>query len=157
MKDYESAAQDYLQILDEVEDQTVIEENLATMYMEMEEYKEAETWYKALLEEAPGNTFYARQLADICYHFERFEEAITYYSKCLPTEGDAVGFGNRGDCYWKTGDPDKAIEDLDKAIELDPEYGWAYYVRGSIYMEMEEYAKAEEDLANAQKYTEEQQ
>ena len=70
----------------------------------------------------------------------------------LPKEPSAVGYGNRADCYLQLEDKEKALPDLDQAIELDPEYGWAYYTRGSIYMEMGEYELAEADFSKAQEY-----
>ncbi|MGA1865294.1 MAG: tetratricopeptide repeat protein, partial [bacterium] len=41
---------------------------------------------------------------------------------------------------------DKALQDFDKAIELDPLYANGYYSRGSLYYQKKEYDKAKETL-----------
>jgi len=44
---------------------------------------------------------------------------------------------------------DQAISDLSFAIELDPEYADAYYIRSQIYEYTGDTARSEEDYAKA--------
>ncbi|MDP4282621.1 MAG: tetratricopeptide repeat protein, partial [Bacteroidota bacterium] len=46
------------------------------------------------------------------------------------------------------------IQDLDKAIHLDPGFSFAYYNRGFVYCNMGEYHKAENDFSSALKIRE---
>ena len=61
----------------------------------------------------------------------------------------AVSYYNRGNAYAKLKKHDKAIEDYNKAIELDPEYATAYYNRGNAYAKLKKYEKAIEDYNKA--------
>jgi tetratricopeptide (TPR) repeat protein len=58
-------------------------------------------------------------------------------------------FAHRGRCWNAKRDYDKAIADLDKAIELDPTYAWAHYGRGDIHARRRECALAIADYDKA--------
>ncbi|MCB1417681.1 MAG: tetratricopeptide repeat protein [Notoacmeibacter sp.] len=51
--------------------------------------------------------------------------------------------------YRKGGEFDQAITDLTKAVELDPQYDWAYAERGSAYSEQGEFDLAIADFTKA--------
>ena len=44
---------------------------------------------------------------------------------------------------------DKALADLDKCIELNAEYAWAYFVRGQIKTALEDFEGARDDFDKA--------
>jgi tetratricopeptide (TPR) repeat protein len=46
--------------------------------------------------------------------------------------------------YYQSRDPDKAIEEYNKALELDPDYGTALNQLGYVYMQIRNYEKAVE-------------
>src|SRR5882672_8197883 len=54
----------------------------------------------------------------------------------------AIALQNRGTAYLGKGDPDRAIEDYDRAIRLDPNYANAFNSRGVAYQ-----AKGQNDRA----------
>jgi tetratricopeptide (TPR) repeat protein len=60
-----------------------------------------------------------------------------------------VTYFNRGLIYERQGKKDLAIADYTKAIEVDPNYGSAYSVRGNLRAIEKEYDKAMEDLNKA--------
>jgi len=64
-----------------------------------------------------------------------WEDDIKLWSYAIDkdTGGAAVCYNNRGTAYGKRGQFDKAIEDLNKAIVLYPDYSDAYSNRGIIY------------------------
>jgi tetratricopeptide (TPR) repeat protein len=45
----------------------------------------------------------------------------------------ATAFHSRGLAYNRKGQPDRAIEDYDQAIQLNPNYALAFYNRGVAY------------------------
>lgn len=47
----------------------------------------------------------------------------------------------RGNTYSDLGEYEKALDDYDKAIELDPKYVKAYSNRGNAYKAMDEYER----------------
>ncbi len=64
-------------------------------------------------------------------------------------ENLAVAYIKRGNDYYELKEHEKAIEDYNKAIELNPNVSQAYYNRGLAYGELKEYEKAIEDYNNA--------
>jgi tetratricopeptide (TPR) repeat protein len=63
-----------------------------------------------------------------------------------PEPTDAEGYFNRGNACSKAGHYERAIQDFDEAIELDPEYAEAYYNRGLAYMNLKQYEEAIPDF-----------
>ncbi len=60
--------------------------------------------------------------------------------------GLAVAFTNRGLGYRRTSQTERAFEDFNQAIRLDPTYAPPYYHRGNMYLERGEIRRAEEDF-----------
>ncbi|MEH2069317.1 MAG: tetratricopeptide repeat protein [Nostoc sp.] len=60
-----------------------------------------------------------------------------------------IAFGWRGETYRLMERYPQALEDFDRAIELDPEYDWAIASRGITYRSMERYTEALEDFDRA--------
>ncbi|WP_223280102.1 tetratricopeptide repeat protein [Nostoc sp. PA-18-2419] len=60
-----------------------------------------------------------------------------------------IALGWRGKTYRLMERYPEALEDFDRAIELDPEYAWAIACRGKTYRLMERYPEALEDFDRA--------
>ena len=60
-----------------------------------------------------------------------------------------MAYNNRGNTYNGKGAYDQAIEDFDKAIELNPKLTEAYYNRGNAYYGKKDYDKAIADYNKA--------
>jgi tetratricopeptide (TPR) repeat protein len=54
----------------------------------------------------------------------------------------AIPFNNRGSAYYKKGQVDRAMQDFDRAIELDPDYPDALNNRGLAYTGKGQYDRA---------------
>jgi len=61
----------------------------------------------------------------------------------------AVVFYNRGNAYFRKGQPHRAITDYDQAIRLNPNYAEAFNYRGTTYYTMGQADRAIEDLDQA--------
>ncbi|MBZ0278967.1 MAG: protein kinase, partial [Anaerolineae bacterium] len=61
----------------------------------------------------------------------------------------AVDYNNRGMTLRNLGQQERAIGDLDRAIELDPLYAVAYYNRGSSYTDLRQHEHAIRDYDRA--------
>jgi tetratricopeptide (TPR) repeat protein len=79
-----------------------------------------------------------------------WHDNITLYNHALAVTGrnGAIRM-NRGTAYFTLGDYRAAIEDLSRAIEIDPEFAPAYLNRGTAYEAMGDYAKAIADFNKA--------
>ena len=69
-----------------------------------------------------------------------FDDAIKYYTKAIEKwsysdsyENKAGIYYNRGNAYHHKGEYDRAIEDYNEAIRLNPKDADAYYNRGYAY------------------------
>ena len=60
-----------------------------------------------------------------------------------------MAYNNRGWARNKTGSYNQAIQDLNKAIQLDPGLALAYYNRGRAYADLGQDAEADADKAKA--------
>ena len=58
-------------------------------------------------------------------------------------------FVSQGASYYNVGQYQRAIEDYDKAIELDPNNDRTYQQRGDCYVELGQYQRAIEDYGKA--------
>lgn len=63
---------------------------------------------------------------------------------------EAAEHSDRGMALWKKGEYDKAIAEFDKALEMDPKNGKAYYYRANAYYDEGRYGKAWDDVHAAQ-------
>ncbi|MHB9294152.1 putative Cell division coordinator CpoB [Hollandina sp. SP2] len=61
-------------------------------------------------------------------------------------------WSNRGISYYKKGDLDKALEDLNQSIALDPERSWALSYRGLVWKNKGDLDKALSDFTQALRY-----
>lgn len=70
----------------------------------------------------------------------------------LSKESLAVAFGNRCGAYVNKGQPDRAIEDCNKAIQLDPSNVQAFINRGRAYVQKRLHGLAIQDFDQAIKF-----
>ena len=61
-------------------------------------------------------------------------------------EPSAFRYAYRGAARWCLGQQDEAFDDLDQAVELDPDYVPAYVIRGIMWMNMDGPYTPYEDL-----------
>jgi len=84
---------------------------------------------------------------------DQFNEAIADYSTALAIAAEQVQpmiLNNRAFAQLKSGQLPKALEDVNKALKINPNYPFAYNTRAAIYQQMGQAAKAQVDLAKAQ-------
>jgi tetratricopeptide (TPR) repeat protein len=93
-------------------------------------------------DEATGGSYVA------CYNLgcdamaeKNYPEAIEFFTRALTTEPDSAGwadhapdYNNLGYVYLQVGDITQAVANLEKALELRPNYGEAYYNLGCAFL-----------------------
>lgn len=77
---------------------------------------------------------------------EAFRLADVYVRRA---PGDAYGYAMRGYVDWWRGRCHEAMGDMDRALRLEPDYGYAYFVRGSCRFATGQLLAAEQDARAA--------
>lgn len=62
-----------------------------------------------------------------------------------------VAYNNRAVAYFEKGEAEQALADLNKAIELKPDYAEAWYNRGVVHETLGNKREAEKDFAEAER------
>ena len=63
----------------------------------------------------------------------------------------AKAYNNRGNHYTRNGEYDRAIQDYDQSIKINPNYPKAFNNRGVAYQKKGEYERATKDFDEAYK------
>lgn len=80
---------------------------------------------------------------------KKIRDQINDYSAFInkkPEIGLSLAYAYRADLYIEVKEYQKALADLDKAVELKPNFYFAYWRRGIAYTRLDAYDKAVEDL-----------
>ena len=86
-------------------------------------YEEAITSYDRALEIKPNNDEAWYYRGDALYNLGRYEETIASFDRALAIKpDDDLAWYNKACCYALQGDVNRSMENLQKAIELNPEY-----------------------------------
>jgi len=88
-----------------------------------------------------------------CFSYQRihvFKDSITIWSDVIKKyPGCSVAYNNRGSAYIGKGLYEEAFSDIQKAIEIKPDYTEAYLNRGNLYEAKGSYDKAIIDYTKA--------
>jgi tetratricopeptide (TPR) repeat protein len=78
---------------------------------------------KAVAEREPKNPKPRADLANLYFDAERYQDAIKWYSDALALQPNDVNVStDLGVCYYYTNQPDKALEQFDKSLKIDPKH-----------------------------------
>ena len=88
--------------------------------------------------------------AAINFYLENLDLSIADFSRIIELEPSANAHYNRAIIWWEKGEDRSAITDLDRAIELSPNFVAAYYWRGNIYYQLGDETRGLQDYNTAQ-------
>jgi DnaJ family protein C protein 7 len=96
----------------------------------------------------------AKDEANQLFSAKRTSEAIAAYSECLKFDEfnkyyNSIILSNRSACYITNKEYIKALTDINKAIDLNPDFAKAHARRGNIRYHLEEYSEAMKDYNRA--------
>jgi tetratricopeptide (TPR) repeat protein len=78
---------------------------------------------KSVAEREPSNPKPRADLANLYFDAERYQDAIKWYSEALALAPNDVNVStDLGVCYYYTNQPDKALEQFDKSLKIDPKH-----------------------------------
>ncbi|MGA8574117.1 MAG: tetratricopeptide repeat protein [Candidatus Cybelea sp.] len=99
---------------------------------------------------APQSAFAHFVYGDLLYDSDRFADSLAQYTQAIDLgENDRGIYWKRCDAYRRLGRLDEAMSDCNKQIALTPEMPVAYYARGHLQVERQDYTDAVADLTIA--------
>ncbi len=103
------------------------------------------------LELDPKNcAMYLRRMGAALYGLGKYKEALEAYAQVLAqVPNDEGTLLNRAHCYADMQQYELALQDLNRALELDPDWAWAFHLRGVVYEQMGKFDKALRDYDQA--------
>ena len=115
-------------------------------------YQDATIDFTKAVDLAPDNPFYHRQLGIALYDSGKMALAGEQFDLAVQSDPkDAAGYYWRAKSFQAQGEKEKAITDLNAAIELEPDYAEAYTELAQIYSETGQASRAAEVLAQQKK------
>lgn len=75
-----------------------------------------------------------------------YERAVKLFSESLTYQETAANRTNLAVAYLRQNDFDKALEEVQKAVAIDPKFSGAHYILGNIYFTKEDYKSALPEL-----------
>lgn len=96
---------------------------------------------------------YSKPYVDQAWYAKRkkkYPEAIALYTKALAYGEYIALYESRGHTYVKMNDPENALLDFNRALEITPDYSGVLRKRATLYFNRGEYAKALADIQTAQ-------
>jgi DnaJ family protein C protein 7 len=96
----------------------------------------------------------AREAGNAAFKSGKFQEAFEFYSKALAIDSHNPSIGaklysNRATALSKMSKYEEAIEDCDKALDLDPKFFKVFLRRADCYMKLEKFEEAVRDYEKA--------
>ena len=87
----------------------------------------------------------------ILYRQGKYQESINFYTEYLKTDPyNEAAYNRRGNVYFlKFEQYDAAIDDYNRAIEVNPQYWKPYYNRGNVHTILQDYDAAISDYNRA--------
>jgi len=79
----------------------------------------------------------------------KYDKAVYYLSRAIKIRPDNISYEDRGIIYAKQGDNEKALEDLNRSIAMDPNYFSTYVKRSWVFQTQHNYPAALTDLHRA--------
>ncbi len=146
---FDEAEKQYLQALKIRPDHPLTENNLGSLYLEMQKPDEAIRYFSKASSNMTFNS------AEVSYtglgyaHFKKGEylEAITAYQKALAhNKRYAQAYLRLGEVYYSIDKPERAIDELRRALEIDDNFLFAHFQLGLAYMKLDNVEKARQSF-----------
>lgn len=117
-------------------------------FSELEKYELAVKDFTEVIKIYPNDYESFQELAYCWLQLDQFEKAIFYYDKAIQEEEREDFYFFRGVCFKNLRQYKNAIEDIEKAIEINPEFRTFYVELANAYSSLPS-EKTEQKIANS--------
>lgn len=121
----------------------------ALLYVEQAQFEKALRDWNKVLEMGAQNADALRNRALTYFYLENYEKAIVDFDAALALNEEPYSLINRGYSYYLIGEPEKALNDLNKGLPILPKYALGHYIRSLTYLKLKKKKKACADLKKA--------
>ena len=112
----------------------------------------AREFVRSAKSEVPESNDDYKSLFELAFAFQQkrdFQKAVTYYTKAIELNPEtAEAYVNRGAAYESMDDLDRALEDFNKSLALEPK-SEGYNNRANVYFKRRDYDQAVQDYSKA--------
>jgi tetratricopeptide (TPR) repeat protein len=153
IRNHKKAIEEYGKALNCTDDHYPILLNMSHEYEMLEDYNSAIDCVVKILRMDPENTGALYELSYLITASMSFEKGVLIFNEFLDENPySAVAWVNLGLVYFNLELFEKAVDALDFAIAIDPEYGEAYYHKAIALMSTDDFDTALELLLNSPAY-----
>lgn len=151
LKQYDKAIIDYNNVIKINKDNSEALFDLALLYGRIEDFANSKKCFEKYIELFPDNRIPADlNLIKVKREMGLYDEALSDLNKLIDSiPNNEILYNNRGDLYNSRADLlmnmkryDEAFVDVEKSLEIDPEYVTAIIIKGEIYYFKGDYGNA---------------
>lgn len=151
INNYKSAKENFTKAIEILPSSVLAYYNRAIIYDYEDKYTEAIDDLQKAIEINPQFADAYNRLGDIYIKVDDNNNAIRYYTKAIELNPKPYYYLNRSIVFYEDDNTPAALEDLNKILEIDPDYKVAYHFRASIYYDLQDYQNALNDYNAALK------
>ena len=140
------AISDYERILKLEPDNEEARYNIGMLYLENQDFKSAETQFVDLLRYRPNSILYHQGMAFLNKATGNYSKAASNFSDVIKTSPTVTLLANRADCYLMLNKLSEAADDINSAIQIDPNDGYLYLLRAKLKKMRYEIEESQKDL-----------
>ncbi len=123
LEDYDDAIADFTASLKKEKRASKTYEYLAESYLGKDDLENAAKLYGHAIKYDRNNATLYKRRARVYFEMENYEKSIAHLGKVIELQPDAEAYGARAQLYREIGEPQKALDDYEKARTLDPSIG----------------------------------
>ena len=150
LADYEQAIEDFDKAIEIFPDYAdAYRDRGVTLTMD-NEFERAVTDFEKAVDLDPEDALSYHYLGWVNMQEQKYDSSIELFSKAIELDPNLIdSLLYRAISYGMMGELENVLNDCDTIIEKVPDYAYAYYLRGSVYSDMNDFQKAISDIENA--------
>ncbi|MGM9869193.1 MAG: tetratricopeptide repeat protein [Sodaliphilus sp.] len=146
MNKISDAISDYERILKLEPDNEDARYNIGMLHLENQDFKSAENQFTDLLRYRPNSVLYHQGMAFLYKATGNYAKAVSNFSDVIKSAPSVTLLANRADCYLMLNKLSEAADDINSAIQINPNDGYLYLLRAKLKKMRYEIEESHKDL-----------